>query len=293
MKKNILYIVTSAFMMVSCASEDSTLDLAGMFSSNGEPVDVRFEQSMAYNDSTNNDSISIDMGADEYTVYVCSDSHITRKSHKNLDHFIAQYNAAPAPKLALHLGDLIDAQNNIPCADSIWSLANGPHFITPGNHDVYFKQWSVYRDHFHTGTYWFETVNGGKKLDLYICLDSADGTLGAKQMQWLRDVLAKRAKAGYRRVIVFTHTHFWKLDTSQGHTSNWAIEETYEIANLFAQYGVQYVWCGHQHARQSVIYKGVNYLVLDATKDKEEGQSYMVAEMGDAAIYHYIDFPKN
>ena len=42
---------------------------------------------------------------------------------------------------------------------------------------------------------------------------------------------------------------------------------------------------------KSVFFKGVNYLVLNATKDTEKGQSYMTVKMGDAAIYHYIDYP--
>lgn len=261
-----------------------------MFSNNGEPVNTRFEQSMAYNDSVG--EIHLNMASDEYVIYMCTDSHITKKTHKNLDYFINRYNAAAAPKLAIHLGDLIDAQKNFACADSVLNIANDTLFITPGNHDVYFKQWPVYRSFFHTGTYYFDTNNGAKKLDLFICLDTADGTLGTKQMKWLRDLLAKTSKAGYRRIIVFTHTHFWKLDDSQGHTSNFALEETYELATLLAEYGVEFVWSGHQHARQSVIFKGVNYLVLDATKDSESGQSYVTVEMGENAIYHYVDYPK-
>lgn len=287
MKKHFLYIAL-AVLMTAC-SDDSTLDLKGMFSSNGEPVDVRFAQSMTYNNDKG--EMHLDMGSDEYMVYVCTDSHITRKTHKNLDYFIDTYNAETAPKIAIHLGDLIDAQKNFPCADSVLSLANGPLFITPGNHDVYFKQWSIYRSYFHTGTYWFDTNNGSKKLDLFICLDTADGTLGTKQMQWLRDLLEKKSKEGYRRIIVYTHTHFWKLDDSQGHTSNFSLEETYELAALLGQYKVDYVWSGHQHARQSVFFRGVNYLVLDATKDSEKGQSYMTVQMGEHAIYHYIDYP--
>jgi len=246
--KKFFYIALGAMLFASCANEDSTLDIAGMFSSNGEPVNTRFEQSMAYNDSVG--EIHLDMGSDDYTIYVCSDSHITRTKHKWLDYFIDTYNAAPAPKLAFHLGDLIDAQKNFPCVDSILSLANDLLFVAPGNHDMYFKQWEIYRSFFHTGTYWFDTNNGGRKLELFICLDTADGTLGAPQMNWLRDLLAKKANAGYRRIIVFTHTHFWKLDNSQGHTSNFAMEETYELAALLAQYKVDYVWSGHQHARQ-------------------------------------------
>lgn len=289
MKKNILYIALVLLFAACTPSEDTTLDMAGMFSNNGEPVNGRFEQSMEYNDS--HGERHIDMGADTYTIYACSDSHITRSAHKLLDYFVAQYNAASAPKLALHLGDLIDAQKNIPCADSIMNLAGGNVFIALGNHDVYFKQWSEYKKYFPTATYWFDTNNGSKKLDLFICLDTADGTIGTKQMKWLRDLLAEKSQAGYRRIIVFTHTHFWKLDDSQGHTSNMALEETYEVASLFAKYGVEYVWSGHQHSRQSVIFKGVNYLVLDATQDKEKGQSYMTVEMGESAIYHYIDYP--
>lgn len=287
MEKHILYIAL-AVMMTAC-SDDMTLDLLGMFSPNGEVVDVRYDQSMAYNATQG--EIHLNMGSDDYMMYVCTDSHITRKSHKNLDYFIDTYNAETAPKIAVHLGDLIDAQKNFPCADSVLSLANDHLFITPGNHDIYFKQWPIYRSYFNTSIYWFDTNNGSKKLDLFICLDTADGTLGTKQMKWLRELLEQKSKEGYRRIIVYTHTHFWKLDDSQGHTSNFALEETYELAALLAQYNVAYVWSGHQHARQSVLFRGVNYLVLDATKDSEKGQSYMTVQMGEHAIYHYIDYP--
>ena len=294
--KKIQYIFTTIFALLfsACASDDSTLDIAGMFSPNGEVVDTRFKQSMAYNDSVG--EIHLNMGADNYTIYVCSDSHITRTTHKNLDYFMDQYKAAAAPKLALHLGDIIDAQKNFPCADSILHFAgqtiHDTVFATPGNHDIYFKQWSIYRDYFKTSVYWFDTNNGAKKLDLFICLDSAEGTLGVDQTNWLRDLLAKKSKEGYRRIIAFTHTHLWKLDESQGHTSNMSLEETYELTSLLGQYGVEAVWSGHQHALQNVIFKDVLYLVLNATKDDEKGQSYMVAEMGSNVNYSFFEYPK-
>jgi len=292
MKKQLFYIVL-ALMFAACANEDSTLDIKGMFSPQGETVNTRFEQSMAYN--MTKAPIRIDMHQDDYTIYVCSDSHITRKNHKNLDYFVAQYDAAAGPKLALHLGDLIDAQKNFPCADSILHLATRTSadtmFITPGNHDIYFCQWPIYLEFFKSSVYWFETTNGTKKLDLFICLDSAEGSLGTKQSKWLKELLEAKSQEGYRRIIVFTHTHLWKLDASQGHTSNMALEETYEILSLMGQYGVEYVWSGHQHARQSVMFKGVQYLVLEATKDTEKGQAYMIAEMGETVKYQHKDYP--
>ena len=293
MKKSFCIIV-SVLLFAACANEDSTLDMKGMFSPNGETIDARFEQSLAYNAVRG--EIHMDMQADDYTIYVCTDSHITRKTHRNLDYFVAQYRAAAAPKLALHLGDVIDAQKNFPCADSILHFAGqtiaDTLFVTPGNHDIYFKQWPIYRDYFKSSVYWFDTRNGEKKLDLFICLDSAEGELGVKQMNWLRSLLDEKSQEGYRRIIVFSHTHLWKLDASQGHTSNMALEATYEFTSLLSQYGVEYYWCGHQHARQVVRFKGVTYMVLNATKDSENGQSYMIAHMGENVSYDYIDFPK-
>lgn len=293
MKKSFC-IIASVLLFAACANENSTLDMKGMFSPNGETIDARFEQSLAYNAVRG--EIHMDMQADDYTIYVCTDSHITRKTHRNLDYFVAQYRAAAAPKLALHLGDVIDAQKNFPCADSILHFAGqtiaDTLFVTPGNHDIYFKQWPIYRDFFKSSVYWFDTRNGEKKLDLFICLDSAEGELGVKQMNWLRSLLDEKSKEGYRRIIVFSHTHLWKLDASQGHTSNMALEATYEFTSLLSQYGVEYYWCGHQHARQVVRFKGVTYMVLNATKDSESGQSYMIAHMGENVSYDYIDFPK-
>ena len=297
--KKIFYLIP-ALLLIAC-SKESTLDIAGMFSPQGPTVDTRFEESKAYNDSVG--EIHLDMGQDEYAVYVCTDSHITKKRHLNIDYFMAQYDAAAQPKVAIHLGDLIDAQENIPCADS--SLRAGADvineqplygedalFITAGNHDIYFHQWAIWRSYFKTSTYWFDTNNGSKKLDLFICLDSSDGEIGAKQMAWLRELLKNKSQEGYRRIIVFTHTHLWKLDASQGHTSNMAMEATYELTSLLSQYGVESVWSGHQHARQLVQFKNVEYRVLNATKDTEQGQSYMIAEMGEKIRYRDINYPQ-
>ena len=281
-----------AFVFTAC-SEDFPLDLAGMFSPQGETIDTRFAQSMSYNDSVG--EIHLNMQQNNYTIYLCSDSHITRTRHALLSYFIQQYEAAASPKLAIHLGDLIDAQKNYACADSILNLSgrsiNDTLFITPGNHDIYYWQWPLYRELFGTSVYWFDTNNGTQKLDLFICLDSAEGELGQQQMTWLRNLLEAKAKE-YRHVIVFSHTHMWKLDASQETTSNMALEATYEFTSMLAKYGVDYYWSGHQHARQNVLYKGVRYIVLDATKDTERHPSYAIAHMSDHVDIEFVPYPE-
>lgn len=291
MKKIYIYLAICAAF---CACGDNpTLDMAGMFSPQGPTIKTRFDHSMAYNDKVG--EIHLDMQQDNYIVYTCADSHIN-KAHRNLAYFINQYEAETSPKIAIHLGDLIDAQYNYAEADSVLHLGGrsieDTLFITPGNHDIYFYQWDIYRSYYKTSVYWFDTNNGSKKLDLFICLDSADGELGNKQVNWLKDLLAEKADDGYRHIIVFTHTHLWKLDMSQGHTSNFALESTYELTSILGQYGVDYVWGGHQHARQLVEYNGVTYMAIDATKDQESNQAYMIANIGDKITYDYPDYPK-
>lgn len=290
--KKIYYIALAVLLSACGKNKEATLDMLGMFSPNGETVNTRFAQSQEYNAQTGVKHLN--MGTDDYIIYVCTDSHITKKTHRNLDYFVAQYRAETAPKFALHLGDIIDAQENFPCADSIihfpGQTLKDTIFVTLGNHDIYFKQWPIFRQYFKTSAYWFDTYNGSKKLDLFICVDSAEGAIGTTQTKWLENLLAEKSKEGYRHIILFTHTHLWKLDGSQGHTSNMALEETYDLTDLLDKYNVEYVWSGHQHARQSVIFKGVNYLVLDATKDEEKGQHYMTVNMGSSIIYHYYPY---
>ena len=69
MKK--LAYISLALLLCAC-SEDSTLDIAGMFSPNGPTVEMRFKQSKDYNDLR--EELHMDMQSDDYTIYMCSDS---------------------------------------------------------------------------------------------------------------------------------------------------------------------------------------------------------------------------
>ena len=128
----------------------------------------------------------------------------------------------------------------------------------------------------------------GKKLDLYICLDTAEGTLGTDQLKWLKALLAEKKNAGYRHIIVFTHTHLFKQDSSQGHTSNLSMEETYELTYLLSDAGVELYLCGHDHSREVTSYGGVKYITVDSSTDAEPEPYYMVMEVGKQITYDFI-----
>ena len=274
--------------------------MAGMLNGSSPEVSTRFEQSMAYNDSVGIPAVVVPSA--DYRVYVCTDSHID-SIPTNLTAFVQAAAADTLCPLALHLGDLVNAQGHIPYAVSLLPPNHSPltTFLALGNHDIYFNQWDEWRSYFGSSVYWFYTMlPDSTVLDRFICLDSAEGTLGTAQLQWLRELLTENDSqpttlnaqySSFRHTIVFTHTHFFRRDHSQQHTSNYAIEETYELTSLLEKGGVDMYWCGHDHSREITDYAGFTSIVVDAIEDHYPPAFYMVATLSDQINYHFIQFP--
>ena len=286
MKKVYTYCVLALLFLVSCGKN---IDYAGLFYTINESPDERFAQSMEYNDEHGYDTIT---GVpDNYEVYVMSDIHVDF-STDNLDRFVSDYLAdTVAAPFALCLGDLINATDHWdyfyehvqPISD-----AGRKIYYTVGNHDLYFDQWPEFRSRYHTSTYWFEVQTVSNFKDLYISVDSGNGTLGVDQRDWLEDILREKKNQGYRHIIVYTHTHFFKKDTSQGHTSNFNLEETYDLLDLFDRYDVSLVLQGHSHSRDLTTFKDVVYLRVDALEDHYPDAYYTVLNVGNYINFEFI-----
>ena len=95
-------------------------------------------------------------------------------------------------------------------------------------------------------------------------------------------------KQDFRHIVACTHTHFFKRDGSQGHTSNYTIEETYTLLNLFTQHGVEMLWSGHDHMREITRVKGMTSIVVDSMKDEDKEPYYMLVSMGEKIDYEFI-----
>lgn len=282
----VLGMTAVLLMFVSCTKN---IDILGLFMTFNESPDERFAQSMEYNDEHGYDKITV--VPDDYEVYVMSDIHVDFSTN-NLDCFVSDYLAdSVAAPFALCLGDLINATGHFDLFDEHVkpvSDAGRKIYYTVGNHDLYFDQWPEFRSRYHTSTYWFEvqTVSGSK--DLYIAIDSGNGTLGRDQRNWLENVLKDKQNQGYRHIIVFTHTHFFKKDTSQGHTSNFNLEETYDLLDLFDRYDVSMVLQGHSHSRDLTTFKDVVYLRVDALEDYALDAYYTILNVGNYINYEFV-----
>ena len=281
--------MTACIALLFLASCGKNIDYLGIFMTSSESPDERFAQSMEYNREHGYDIIS---GVpDEYKVYVMSDIHVDF-STDNLDRYVSDYlEDTTAVPFSLCLGDLINAKGHWDYfAEHVKPVTDAGRkiYYTVGNHDLYFDQWYEFFSRFGSSTYWFEvhTVSGIK--DLYVAIDSGNGTLGVDQREWLEDILKDKKNQGFRHIIVFTHTHLFKKDMSQGHTSNFNLEETYDLADLFDRYDISMVLQGHSHSRDLTLFKDVIYLRVDALEDHYPDAYYTILTIGDYINYEFV-----
>ncbi len=285
MKRTIQYFALLLILTTGC----QRLDMSGMFYGSSARSDERFAQSMAYNEEHGYKTVVAP--ADEYKVYFATDFHVDSTT-LHTEAWVDAIEQDADCAVAIILGDMVNGRKKYPyfmaAVDPLLS-AGFPLFATAGNHDTYFSEWPEYVKYWGTSTYYFE-VQTPNYTDLYISIDTSDGTVGRDQMEWLRKLLREKAGVDYRHKMVFTHTHMFKHDGAQGHTSNFPIEETYEITSLLGQNGVDWYMSGHRHSRHIVNFEGVTYYQIDAIQESypEEESFYFVATVGETLAGEFI-----
>ncbi len=255
----------TVLILGSCSRDE------GDFSLN-ETVDQRVEQSLDWD--SKNPINELEINSDEYTIFCMSDSHVGPT--KNLDRFfrIAKNSNAAAVIMA---GDLCSGrktdydvlEKHIPTSDSL------PKFMVAGNHDLHFAGWNEYFSRFGSSTYYF-SVRTPEGSDLFICLDTSEGTLGNIQFSWLKEVL-KNIRQNYRRCIVITHNNFFRVKQSE--STSPLPEEICALAELFTQNNIEMVITGHDHRKDDRLFGRTRYIVMDPLEDKADNAGFFVLDI--------------
>lgn len=279
MRKILTMTLLALPLLLTCCKRGN-YDVIGMFASQGPDVESRFRQSMKYNESM--PTVTYQAASDNYRLFVCTDVHVDTVTTE-LDAFVQTVLTDDNHVgVVLCLGDLQNAYGNLPrFLESIKPLEDSPDvdFVSvPGNHDLYYKLWADYSRHFGTGSFYFYIQTPGGDRDLFLCLDSASGVIGRSQRLWAESVL--EASRDCRHKVLCTHTHFFKIDHSQGHTSNYPMEETMELLAMISRCGVDYVMTGHDHTAEETMYNGVMFRVFPAMAHYEQKSYYSVVEFG-------------
>ena len=270
--------VLLAVFMVSAVCSCSHLDIKGLIMPTGDGADSLFGQSSKMNEDFKAAVLNTN---ENYVFYVATDPHVDQ-THENLTIFNDAFRNDTDASFGVILGDCIDIPDNLPkylealLYDRTRHVCEQPVFHVLGNHDSYFNGWEDYKELIGPSVYWFETVFSGGK-DLYIVLDTATGTLGTKQTRWLKGFMEKN-RAGYRHCVILTHTNFFYTDNSQTSSGNMPIEESFALIDFFGQHDVTLVLQGHDHYREELTYKDVNYTVVGAIADKVDNPEYLKVE---------------
>ena len=280
-------LLIATMLLTSC----DAFDVKGFVAPTSDVVNKRFEQSM----SLHGNKAVATIDADEaYTFYVCTDPHIN-STYYNLREFNNRLRNSSA-RFGIILGDCTDHKNAFPNYVEAIKYAEDVHasslpiFSLIGNHDLYFDGWNEYFKLLGASVDWFD-VKFDTGRDLFIALDSASGTLGNKQMTWLKDFLAAEREK-YRHCIVLTHTHLFYTDNSQEGAGNMALEETAVLTELFSKHNVTLCLQGHDHYREDLTLGGVRYTIIGSLRDEIPNPEYLVIHMSNSGAeyqWKYIE----
>ena len=297
MKKQYLIILAAACMILSTGC--NRLDIAGMVV-NRSDTEERVADWLDYN--AQNGEHVIENAPDEYHIYSCSDSHYSERDNivpqgekDRLYKYITAERNDPMAVFAIHAGDMVNESGETGFIMTEAALQynaetqaeDDPCFLVIGNHDVYYDCAKFFKQHFHTSTYTVtvKTVSGFK--DLYIFLDSGNGTHGKRQLEWLEEKLSHRED--YRHCMVISHN--WLFRTSYNYTTtpaaNLPQDEQYAFMDLMSNNNVEMVIMGHFHMREQRQFGGVQYLMTDNLNDGKVTPSYLVLTVGEKVKYEY------
>ncbi|MCQ2305883.1 MAG: metallophosphoesterase [Bacteroidales bacterium] len=298
MKKRNLYIFAAATFMFFSAS-CNRLDIAGMIINRSDAED-RVNDWLDY-DEQNGEPVFENV-PDNYCIYSCSDAHysdrddITPQGENDLvfKYVTAERNDSTAI-FSIIAGDLANESGETPYKmienairyNAEKQLKNDPCFTIIGNHDVYFDCAKFYKQHFHTSTYTVTVKTVGGHQDLFIFLDSGNGTHGKRQLDWLKEKLSHRNE--YRNCIVVSHN--WLFRTSYNYTTtpaaNLPEDEQYDFMDLMSDNNVSLVVMGHFHACEQRQFNGVTYVMTDNLNEEDDDPSYLIVNCGEKLSFEY------
>ena len=292
-KQHLILIAAAVIFATSC----NRLDVIGM-AVNRSHTEERVADWLDWNNQ--NAPIVLDMPRN-YCFFSCSDSHYSERDgivpqgeNDRLYHYMTAMRNEPDAAFAIHAGDMVNESGEGGFRMTEEAIRFNPNeqnwdrpcFLVIGNHDVYFDCAQYFKQYFHTSTYTV-TVNADGVKDLFIFLDSGNGTHGERQLNWLEEQLSHRSE--YRYCFVISHN--WLFRTFYNYTTtpaaNLPQDEQYAFMDLMSRSEVNMVIMGHFHAREHRQFGGVQYVMTDNLNEDKETPTYLVVNVNDKVTYEY------
>jgi 3',5'-cyclic AMP phosphodiesterase CpdA len=237
-------------------------------------LDTRLESRNVFAFLTDNDR-NLSLG-NEYSFIVLNDTHIENGVAHGFERL--KDSIMPGDKFVVVTGDITQngRREDLEKFIEIAGTLGIPCYPVIGNHDVYFKNWPVWRDLIGSTRY---RINSDTTT-LFI-LDSANAIFGSPQLDWLQEELA--AAGGH--VFVFTHTNLF-VETPGDFQQFTDIRERARIISILKG-RARAVFMGHVHKRIIRNAGGVSYISIE---DFKRYKTYCRVYVSDAGIrYEFLN----
>lgn len=242
-----------------------------------ENANVRFEQSLIWNNEQGYSTIELSKNA--YEINVMGDSHVG--GVENLDAFFEASQNDNVAAVAM-IGDITtghETDYNV-LAEHLPNIDSLPYFAVVGNHDLYFDGWEHFYSIFGSSSYYF-LVKTPNHTDIFFCLDTGGGTLGELQFDWFKNLL-ETERQQYRYCTVLTHDNLFRLRPTA--STNPMPEENRVLSELFLKHNVNMVMAAHDHKRNTTVTGNTTHIMLYALQDDNKNASYVTLTFDEAGI---------
>jgi predicted phosphodiesterase len=192
--------------------------------------------------------------ADRFSFMAVGDTHL--KGDTSRIKRILDSGASRGSEFFVVLGDIVDRgawDSYAPLKDLLTTEGWwGKFFSVLGNHDIVEDSWTHYKEMFGPNHYSFDVGNSR-----FLVLDTADGTVGDRQWEWLESELDKARPANtfilshYMPLVPDVNTYL-KLSNS---------EEAARLIGLCTAKQVTAVLGGHYHSYTARTLGGTRYIV--------------------------------
>jgi len=267
-KKIFLFLI---ILLSFCLIGGCNVDLGGFFTSTDLDERLKERGNLKLLDSRGWTNLTLN---DEYSFIVVSDTHIEDGNAHGLEKL--KDIITDEIKFAVMLGDITqfgsaqDINKFIEIAESL----GVPCYPVIGNHDIYFGNWSVWKEKIGSTNY---KINGGNTTLLF--LDSANSLFGKDQLDWLE----REIKTAKGRIFVFTHSPLFV----SGPADMQQITDTRERARIVSilRNKCEIMFMGHLHKRIITEQGNVKYVAMD---DFVKNKTYCVVTVtAKGALYSF------
>lgn len=245
----------------------------------------------------------------KYSFLILTDTHFgTEKTERREKEFLQKFESLFSaqdelkPRFIINLGDTLNAGRDDEAdsfneASKTWrekakEISDTDDFkiySILGNHDLYNKGWKIWKEKIWPGVsyykFFLDADSDGKGFWFYF-LDSANGTLGASQLEDLE----KNLEADSAAKIIFCHYPPFVEQNGQYHFAFGNTIERNKMIAIFARHNVKFVFAGHAHEYSEHNFNKFVEVVVPSYAFKKAFALVTIDEASEKVEYKIVEY---